>query len=101
MEPGDTIEERAYTEIYEETGLCPGQVNLIARGPPIEFYDAQEDRHRCVHPFLFSTTTNEISIDWEHETYMWTTPAQLDTFKTVPKLKETIRKMLIQHHFSL
>jgi 8-oxo-dGTP pyrophosphatase MutT (NUDIX family) len=100
VEPGDTIEGRAYAEIYEETGLRPGQVHLIVKGPPIEFFDAQEDQHWCVHPFLFSTSTNEISIDWEHEAYMWITPDQLDTFETVPKLKETIRQMLTKHHFS-
>jgi len=94
VEPGDDVTERAYIEIKEETGLNRDQVQLTVRGDPIEFYDPQEKQNWRVHPFLFSSRTNKIIIDWEHETYAWITPKQLDDYDIVPKLKETVRQIL-------
>ena len=94
LEPGDEVEQRAYIEIKEETGLDSDQVHLISRGDPIEFFDSQEVQQWCVHPFLFFSLTDEITIDWEHETYAWVDPEQLRNYETVPKLEETVRQML-------
>ena len=94
IEPGDDVMERAYIEIKEETGLHRNQVQLLARGDPIEFHDTQEKQDWRIHSFLFSSQTNKVVIDWEHETYAWITLEQLDDYDLVPKLKETVRKML-------
>jgi 8-oxo-dGTP pyrophosphatase MutT (NUDIX family) len=94
VEPGDQIEDRAYTEIEEETSLRRDQVRLTTRGDPIEFYDPMEDQHWRVHPFLFSALTDEVAVDWEHETYKWIAPERLGDYVTVPKLKETLQNML-------
>ena len=94
VEPGDEIEARAIIEIMEETGLHRDQFSLITRGNPIEFYDPAEDRHWCVHPFLFSALTDDIVVDWEHETFEWVDLERLGDYATVPKLKETVWQLL-------
>ena len=94
VEPGDDVRERAIIEITEEIGLRRDQVQLITQGEPIEFYDPGETQRWCVHPFLFSTCTNKVTLDWEHDDYAWVSATQLDNYNTVPKLKETVQQLL-------
>lgn len=94
VEEGDELLERAYTEIHEETGLTREQVALERRASPVEFYDPEEGRRWRVHPFLFRALTSEVTIDWEHDDYAWITPAELDRYPTVPKLRETVHRLL-------
>ncbi|MGC9553832.1 MAG: NUDIX domain-containing protein [Thermoplasmatota archaeon] len=94
VEEGDDPLERAYIEIEEETGLTREQMVLERGAPPVEFYDPGEGRRWRVHPFLFRALTAEVSIDWEHDDYAWVAPEELDRYPTVPKLAETVRRLL-------
>ncbi len=82
--------ETAVKEIVEETGLKTTDFKLIKKGKPIRFKDAHKGKffHWVIHPFLFSTATKNIEIDWEHIDYKWILPEEITNFQTVPKLKE-------------
>jgi len=78
--------DQARTEIREETGIEPDQLQLVEQGDPLVVDD--NDKHWRVHPFRFQPEGDvTITLDREHTSWQWTNPAQLDTLKTVPALK--------------
>lgn len=88
--------QRAIKEIEEETGIKAEEIKLLKKGEEIEFYDENEKIIWQVYPFLFETDKKEIKIDWEHTEYKWIDINEIDKYDTVPKLKETIKKLLNQ-----
>lgn len=89
IEAGVSPEEQAYTEIREETGLQQPQVRLLKRGEVVEHVDEELGRRWLVHPFLVEALDPEaIKLDWEAEEMCWITPAELENYATVPKLRE-------------
>ena len=89
VEEGVSPDEQAYTEIREETGLQGEQVRMRKRGAVVEYEDASIGRHWFIHPYLFDVLAPEaIQLDWEATEMRWITPAELEQFETVPKLKE-------------
>ncbi|MBI3978774.1 MAG: NUDIX domain-containing protein [Chloroflexi bacterium] len=74
---------QALQEIGEETGLNSPQVRLVRAGAPVEVPDTIYRRVWRIYPFLFETTTTEVRLDWEHETYCWIDPTELGRFDTV------------------
>jgi 8-oxo-dGTP pyrophosphatase MutT (NUDIX family) len=82
---------QALKEIEEETGLSREKVKLRCVGKPLEAFDSS--RHNItwiVHPFLFHSTTNHITIDWEHDELRWINPTDIQSYNTVPKLKQAL-----------
>jgi len=94
VEKGDKIEERAFREIEEETGLSRGDIRLERRGQPVNFFDKAEKKLWTVHPFLFSSATDVIKIDWEHVEYRWIKPSEIASYDTVPKLREVVESLI-------
>lgn len=90
LEENERPLERAYKEMEEEAGLKKDDVKLIKEAKVMEFYDEEERKEWRVHPFLFETEKEEISIDWEHTEYRWIEPKKIKEYDTVPKLKEVI-----------
>jgi 8-oxo-dGTP diphosphatase len=86
---------QALKEIREESGLSESQVDLLRRVEPLEARDIQlPNIVWIVHPFLFRSNTLSIKIDREHDEYKWIMPHDLDKYKTVPKLKDALEKLL-------
>jgi len=85
--------KRALKEIAEEVGLRRDQIRLVRSGSPIEVPDPDADRLWVVHPFLFEAETDRVRLDWEHDEYRWIAPAELDSYETVPHLREAFRSV--------
>lgn len=86
---------QALKEIREESGLLESQVDLLRSAEPLEARDTQVPNIVwIVHPYLFQSTTQSIKIDWEHDEYKWITPHDLEKYRTVPKLKDALEKLL-------
>ena len=85
--------DRAIIEIREELKLDPEKLKLVKIGTPLEIEDEERGILWIVHPFLFELSTDQIQLDWEHKTYKWITPDELDRYPTVPKLKETYEQV--------
>ena len=80
---------QALQEIKEETGLGEEQVELVRSGDPLLVSD-KEGQEWLVHPFLFFVEdVSGLSLDWEHSRMAWVIPSEIDSFATVPGLRET------------
>jgi 8-oxo-dGTP pyrophosphatase MutT (NUDIX family) len=92
IEEGETPYETAIKEIGEELGLDPEDVELVKEGEVVLARDG--DILWAIHPFLFTTRKNEIELDWEHDEFRWILPHEIENYSCVPKLKETIDRVL-------
>ena len=89
-----TADEQALVEIEEETTLCGEDLKLIKRGKPLPIKDERLGVKWVVHPFLFHIKDRDkIKIDWEHKETRWIKPEDIDSYETVPKLKETLARV--------
>lgn len=88
-------DEQALTEIEEETGLTPSDLELLSKGEPLAFEDEGLGVGWVVHPYLFRIRERDkIRIDWEHKETRWIKPEDIDNFPTVPRLKEALARVL-------
>ncbi len=82
-------------EIEEETGLSGEDIELIRKGEPLVIDDEELRVRKVVYPYLFHVRDRrKINIDWEHEQIKWIKPADIDNYETMPKLKETLARVL-------
>jgi 8-oxo-dGTP diphosphatase len=87
--------KRALKEITEETGLKNKNVTLLRIGEPLEAVESGKPEITwIVHPFLFSSNTYQIRIDWEHDEYKWINPKEIVNYETVPRLKDALDGLL-------
>ena len=87
-------DEQAFIEIEEETSLAQDELELIKRGKPLLIRDEKLGIKWVVHPYLFRIKDrNKIRIDWEHREIRWVDPKEIDSFETVPMLKETLARV--------
>ena len=95
VDEGRTPDEQALVEIEEESGLSVGDVELIGKGDPLVFDDETLGLRKAVYPYLFHVKDrNKIKIDWEHKAMRWIEPGDIDNYETMPKLKETLERVL-------
>ena len=87
---------RALKEIEEETGLNNNNVRLITVGEPLEAVQANDPEITwIVHPYLFSSNTDQIRIDWEHDEYRWINPKEIKNYETVPRLGDALDRVTL------
>lgn len=87
--------KRALKEIAEETGLKNKNVTLLRIGEPLEEVESGKPEITwIVHPFLFSSNTDQIRIDWEHDEYRWINPKEIENYETVPRLEDALDSLL-------
>ncbi len=90
-----TTDEQALVEIEEETGLYRENLKLIKGEKPLTVEDEKLGVRWVVHPYLFHIKDRgKIRIDWEHKEVRWIDPKDIDNYETVPKLKETLARVL-------
>ncbi len=71
-------------------------------GSPYEFFDPDEQKTWLVHPVLVELKQRpKIKLDWEHTDYKWITPDELTTYDTVPKLAESLKRVLLLQTMNL
>jgi 8-oxo-dGTP diphosphatase len=89
-----TPDEQALTEIEEETSLKRDDVELIKKGEPLAVEDEGLGTRWLIHPYRFRIKERDkIKIDWEHQESRWIKPADIDSYPTVPKLKEALARV--------
>lgn len=82
--------EAALREIKEETGIDNKYLELLKIGTPFDVNDTVNDTIWSINPFLFLFKGEEIKIDWEHDTFEWIYPKEMERYNTVPNLKKTL-----------
>ncbi len=89
-----TADEQALVEIGEETGLGEEEIELMKKGKPLVVKDEKLGVKWVVHPYLFHIKDRDkITIDWEHKEARWIAPQDIDSYQTVPGLKETLARV--------
>lgn len=86
--------EAALREIKEETGVDSKYLELLKIGIPFDVNDSINDTTWSINPFLFLFKGDEIIIDWEHDTYEWIYPNEMENYDTVKNLKETLFNLI-------
>jgi 8-oxo-dGTP pyrophosphatase MutT (NUDIX family) len=94
IEKGEEPLARAQKEIEEETGLEPRAFKIARKGKPFAMEDRRLGVKWIIHPFLFTAKTGRIKIDWEHAEFKWIKPEELAHYETVPKLAESLKRLL-------
>ena len=90
-----TADEQALAEIAEETSLSGEDLKLTKKGKPLQVIDEKLGVKWVVHPYLFHIKDRDkIKIDWEHKEVRWIKPEEIDSYPTVPKLKETLARVI-------
>jgi len=89
-----TADEQALIEIKEEASLCEEDLRLIRKGKPLSIKDDELGIRWMVHPYLFHVSDpTKIKIDWEHKEMKCIDPKDIDSYQTVPRLKETLSRV--------
>lgn len=87
--------ERAKIEIFEEVGVRDVSIRLLKTGKEIKISSPQYPDHQWeVFPFLFSLSSEKISLNWENSMYKWIAPDEIYRYKTVPSLDEVLFSLL-------
>ncbi|NYT03776.1 MAG: NUDIX domain-containing protein [Candidatus Methanofastidiosa archaeon] len=86
--------EAALREIKEETGVDSKYLELLKIGIPFDIQDIVNDTIWSINPFLFLFKGDEINIDWEHDTFEWIYPNEMDNYDTVTDLKKTLFNLI-------
>lgn len=95
IDTGRTADDQALVEIEEETGLSQHDIRLVKKGEPLVFEDRDIEVRKVVYPYLFHVRERDmIRLDWEHTQMQWIEPADIGTYDAMPKLKETLERVL-------
>ena len=79
----------------QETGLGPGDLELIHTGEPLGVVDESLAVTWLVHPFLFEVADSApIRLDWEHTEARWVHTDELSGLDILPGLSETWERVL-------
>jgi 8-oxo-dGTP pyrophosphatase MutT (NUDIX family) len=93
MENNDSLAQ-ALKEINEETGLSNEKLRLIRVGQPVEVTESNNPGIIwLVHPYLFHSIIHFIKLDWEHDEARWINPNEIQSYDTVPRLKEVLSSL--------
>lgn len=86
IEPGEEPLQTAIKEIGEETSITKATLVRSAATLMVR----QQDTIWAIHPFLFESPTDQVTIDWEHTEYKWALPSQMDELVLVPGFKRLL-----------
>ena len=95
IEEGEEPLVRAKIEIYEEIGARGDAIRLLKAGREMTVSSPQYLDHQWViFPFLFAINREQISLNWENDSYKWITPDEIYQYKTVPSLDDVLFNLL-------
>jgi hypothetical protein len=90
IEEGEQPLQTAIKEVREETGIVDAK--LLRSIPAMTV--RQKDLIWEIHPFLFESPTDRVTIDWEHTEHKWCPPSAMeDDASVVPGLRRLLRDL--------
>jgi len=89
------IRQKALEELEEELKIFSKDVSHFTAGEPYEFFDEGAKKSWIVHPVLVELKKKlAVTLDWEHTEFKWISPDEVEGYDTVPKLEESLRRVL-------
>ncbi len=90
-----SVRNKVLEEVGEELGIDKDNISTIHFGESYRFTDDEVNKTWIVHPVLVELKNQpEIKLDWEHTEYKWIKPEELKKFDIVPKLEESLKRVL-------
>ena len=96
IEKDDTSHlDRAKIEIFEETGIREGEIELLKAVKRMKILSPQYKNHEWnIFPFLFKAKNPEIKLNWENSEFKWIEPNNIKNYDTVPELEKILFSLL-------
>jgi 8-oxo-dGTP pyrophosphatase MutT (NUDIX family) len=92
------LKTKIHEELREEIGILPSSIHSYFFGEPYTFSDNDQGFTWIVHPIkIILNHRPSITIDWEHTEFTWIRPQHIDNYDTVPRLKESLQRILDEH----
>ena len=89
------VEEKIYEELREELGIEKENIERLKLKDPFSFKDDEINRTWIINPAVVELNKKpDIKLDWEHVEYKWINPRDIDSYDTVPNLKESLKRGL-------
>jgi 8-oxo-dGTP pyrophosphatase MutT (NUDIX family) len=89
------LRQKALEELGEEIGVSEKEILQFKMGSSYEFFDQDSKRSWLVHLMLAELkNTPDIKLDWEHTDFKWITLGDLKDYDMVPKLEESLKRVL-------
>jgi 8-oxo-dGTP pyrophosphatase MutT (NUDIX family) len=77
LDPDRDPVSQAWIELLEEIALAPPALELVRALPPVDLTSRASGRVFRVHPFLFESSSREVTLNWEHDAVDWVDLARL------------------------
>ena len=97
VEGDEAPQDRAVTEIREETGITRDGITQVRAGAPVAVGSPRYPDHGWeVFPFLFSVAAPgpRITLNWENTEYRWVAACEIARYDTVPDLGRILYGLL-------
>ena len=91
LEKGETLKDGGLRELFEETGIVTYRDSLT----PVTI-DYEVGYSKIV--FVTNLDHRDVTLNWEHDDYIWVSPQEMASYSLVPGLPTTI-KTLVGHGY--
>jgi isopentenyldiphosphate isomerase len=89
------LHEKILEELSEELGISEDNILSHHIGESYTFTDPTLEKTWIVYPALVKLRHKlSLQLDWEHTEYRWIKPKELGEFDHVPKLDQSLKKIL-------
>lgn len=90
LDDEQTVEQKIRSELLEEAGLGNADIVSVVLGKPFQHVDREKDKVWEVNPALVVLATQNITLNWEGESFTWASLSELSTYKLVPGYEKVI-----------
>ncbi len=91
VETDDPYED-AVRELYEETGI--GREDLEYVGEAEDIVLRKPDVTIYIHPYVFRSMTDAVTLNWENDGYAWVRREELPAYDTIPEAMELLESAI-------
>ena len=93
-----SLRTKILKELHEELRIQEKDIVSLIFGKPYIFFDMSLQKTWIIHPALADLReVPSLVLDWEHTEYVWILPEELLHFDIVPRLEESLYRVLKKH----
>lgn len=85
---------QALAEIREETGIGKENLELIKKGEKLIVDDKEFGLTWIIHPFIFSSDTIYVKMNWENDDYKWIDPKEMEKYNCIQGLRDILVSLI-------